>query len=113
MPEEKFVVGCAAIGLYSGAVFLDLNGLSMTERDDKGQPVRELCQRIIMTPDALLETFNAIQGLLARLEQAGVIKRTQPGAQAAGGADQPPAEEKTDKKAKSGDGGKQPKSPNF
>ncbi len=108
MFSESFIVGFGSIGLYSGVVVLDLTGLSPTERDEQGQPTRELRQRIVMTPQAMLETFNAMQGLMARLEQAGLVKRADPTEQAG----TPEAQGSGGEPKKPGGRG-QPKTPNF
>ncbi len=110
MAPESFVVGCGSISVYGGVVILDLMGLSPTERDAQGQPLKEMTQRVIMTPQAALETFNAMQGLMNVLEQRGLVKRTD-----ASGAPADPADTQAspggDRKPRSRSG--QPRTPNF
>ena len=121
MFSENFIVGFGSIALYSGVVVLDLTGLSPTERDAQGQPTKELRQRIVMTPEAMLETFNAMQSLMAKLEQQGLVRRTGPGdaptpatAQVEDSDEAKTEEgEKAKKKGKKGKGDGQPKTPNF
>lgn len=75
MADETFAVGCSGVAFHGGVVILDLVGLSQTEKDADGKPVRELRQRIIMTAEGMLETYNAISGMMGKLEEVGVIKR--------------------------------------
>ena len=113
MISESFVVGCNSISVYGGVVVLDLMGLSPTERDAQGQPSKEMRQRIIMTPQATLETFNAMQGLMARLEQQGLVKRTGP-TDTPASVDAPEEEsDRTKQKGKKDKSNGQPKTPNF
>lgn len=95
-PSESFVVGCRGISFHQGIVLIDLDGLSPTAKDDQGHPVRELGHRILTTPPGLVEMFNAIQGILDKLVEVGVLTR-QEGTVA-------PHPEKA---------GGQPKTPNF
>lgn len=106
MANETFVVGCEGIGFHGGVLLVDMAGLSATQKDAEGRPLREHKLRLVMTPEGMLETVNAMQGMIARLVEVGLLKRTEgqaPGApQAAPQA--APAQ---------GPGGGQPKSPNF
>jgi hypothetical protein len=95
-PSETFVVGCRGISFHQGVVLIDLDGLSATAKDDQGHPVREFSHRILTTPPGLVEMFNAIQGILDKLVQVGVLTR-----QEGTVAPQPQPQ------------GGQPKSPNF
>ncbi|MFH1034537.1 MAG: hypothetical protein V1806_08525 [Pseudomonadota bacterium] len=77
MSKETFAVGCGGIGFHNGVVMIDFTGLSATEKDAEGRPAKEMRQRIIMTPDALLETFNNIQGMINKLVEVGVLKKNE------------------------------------
>jgi hypothetical protein len=110
MSDEKFVVGCEGIGFHGGVVLLDLVGLSTTNKDAEGRPLREPRLRLIMTPDGMLETMNAMQGMVNRLLEVGLIKR----ADAPAGGVQQNAEPGASAEAPaSPELGGQPKSPNF
>jgi hypothetical protein len=77
MTTENFVVGCEGIGFHGGVVLVDLAGLSPTQKDAEGRPLREPRVRLIMTPEGMLETVNAMQGMIARLVEVGLLKRTE------------------------------------
>jgi hypothetical protein len=104
MSKETFVVGCEGIGFHNGVVMVDLVGLSTTQKDAEGRPLREPRLRLIMTPDGMLETMNALQGMVNHLVERGVLKRTEGAPPQAGSEQAAPA-------AGPGNGG--PKSPNF
>jgi hypothetical protein len=99
-------VGCEGIGFHGGVVLVDLAGLSPTQKDAEGRPLREPRVRLLMTPEGMLETVNAMQGMIARLVEVGLLKRTE--GQTPGG---PQGQEPGGKAP--GNGGGQPKSPNF
>lgn len=102
MSKETFAVGCGGIGFHNGVVMIDFTGFSTTEKDEEGRPQKEMRHRVIMTPDALLETFNAIQGMMNKLLEVGILqKREGPEAGGPGQVAAAPAAPV------------QPKSPNF
>ncbi len=73
MLDEKFVDGIQSVGLGKGAVRIDFFGAGQGV-DAKNQPVKELRQRIIMTTESFVESFNTLQGVMKRLVDAGVVK---------------------------------------
>lgn len=99
MFSETFAVGCAGVAFHNGVVIVDLVGLSTTDKDDQGRPARELRQRVILTADGAVETFNGLKSMLDKLVEVGVLKRD------SGAAAAPPAA------PDGGEGG--PQSPNF
>jgi hypothetical protein len=100
MAKETFVVGCEGIGFHGGVLLVDMAGLSESQKDAEGRPLREHKLRLLMTPEGMLETVNAMQGMIARLVEVGLLKRTEG-----------PAQEAPQVQSSGGEG--QPKSPNF
>ncbi|MCP5369058.1 MAG: hypothetical protein H6907_11220 [Hyphomicrobiales bacterium] len=99
MANEVFADGIGELGIAGGVVRINLVALSPTEKDANGQPVREFRQRLLMTPQGVLELHAGLQNMLDQLVEAGVLHRR----------DQKAAAE--DRPAK-GNGG-EPKTPNF
>ncbi len=97
MSKETFAVGCGGIGFHNGVVMIEFTGFSLTGKDAEGRPLKEAAHRVIMTPDALLETFNAMQGMMNKLLEVGILQKRD---EAGPGAVAPVAPG-------------QPKSPNF
>ena len=49
-----------------------------SKKNSEGQPLLELWQRIVMPPDGFLRSFSAMDDLMKKLIEAGVVKqRTQ------------------------------------
>lgn len=72
---ELFVDGIGEIGMMGGVVRVDLVSLSTQQRDAEGKPSMVFRQRLILPPEGFLRMFTTMQGLLNRLEEAGVVKR--------------------------------------
>ncbi|MBF0155218.1 MAG: hypothetical protein HQL64_15885 [Magnetococcales bacterium] len=64
-----------------GKVRMRLMGFSDTERDDKGQPILEEQQHVIMPIQGFLESFGVMQDLFNKLLEAGILKRNPPKAE--------------------------------
>jgi hypothetical protein len=54
---------------------VDFMGFSLTEKDAEGRPLKEMAHRVIMTPDALLDTFNTMQGMMNKLLEVGILHK--------------------------------------
>ena len=103
---DLFVDGVSDISMVNGMVRVDLFSFSATEKGADGSPQPEFRQRIVLSPAGFLETFGAMQGMVQRLQDAGLIRRKDD--------EEPAAEPKPAKKgrAKKADTEK-PSSPNF
>ena len=71
---EIFADGMAEITLSGGMVRIDLCSLSPSKQDKEGKPQLEFRQRIIMPPDGFLRSFSAMEDLVKKLVDAGVVK---------------------------------------
>ena len=96
MVPETFADGIGRIGFSEGMVRIEL--VSVADQKD-GQPVRQPCRRIVMTPQGFMQSVQAQLNLIRKLEEAGVIRRAPQGGDAAA--------------APSAANGAAPRSPNF
>ena len=55
-------------------VRIDLVSLSPSKQDAEGKPQLEFRQRIVMPPDGFLRSFSAMEDLVKKLVDAGVVK---------------------------------------
>lgn len=85
--REVFVDGIGEIGLVGGVVRIDLVSLSTQSLDGEGKPRMVFRQRLVVPPEGFLRMFSHMQGLLDKLEAAGIVKKADGG----GAAVQPPA----------------------
>ncbi|WP_156921688.1 hypothetical protein [Desulfovibrio inopinatus] len=81
MIDEKFSDGLMKIDLGRGVIRLDFYSLSADKVDAKGEPLRERCQRIILTPQGFVESFNMMQNVMDKFIESGLVHK-QEGAQA-------------------------------
>ena len=75
MTAEIFADGVSEVNIASGLARINFVSLSGTLKDDKGNPQRELRQRVVITPQGVLELFGALQQVIERLVEAGLIQR--------------------------------------
>ena len=94
---EVFADGMGEITLSGGMVRIDLVSLSPSKQDAEGKPQLEFRKRIVMPPDGFLRSFSAMEDLVKKLVDAGVVKTRDQDQPIAAGNDTP----------------EPPKSPNF
>jgi hypothetical protein len=75
MTDEVFADGVSEINIAGGIVRINFVSLSAAQKDDKGNPARELRQRIVITPQGVLELYGALQQVIEKLVQTGVLQR--------------------------------------
>jgi hypothetical protein len=105
MIPEVFVDGIGRIGLVEGMIRIELISRSGAEPDEQGRPKPEVRQRLIMSLNAFLQGLQAQQSVIAKLQEAGVI-RAEPQPAGPGAVAPTPA-------AGNGAAPVLPKSPNF
>ena len=73
MDNERFVDGVAQIGFGAGMVRIDLGTLSADKVDEKGEPLLEPRERLVMRPEAFLQMLITFDHMAKRLVDAKVI----------------------------------------
>jgi hypothetical protein len=74
MSKELFADSIGALGISKGVVRIDLVTQSATEKNAKGEPKEEFCQRVVMPVEGFLRTFGMMQSLMQKLQEAGLVK---------------------------------------
>lgn len=113
---ELYADGVFDIGFGNGMVRIDLFSLSALRKDDNGQPLPAIRQRVVMSLPGFLASLAALEGMRQRLEAAGVLppagSAPPPGAAPAFRTPaQPPAQPSSSPAAPARPG--PPRSPNF
>jgi len=75
MTSEVFADGVSEVNIAGGVVRINFVSLSATAKDEKGVPVRELRQRIVITPPGVLELYNAMQQVIEKMIETGALQR--------------------------------------
>ena len=70
---ELYADGVFDIGFGNGMVRIDLFSLSALRKDDNGQPLPAIRQRVVMSLPGFLASLSAMEGMRQRLEAAGVL----------------------------------------
>ena len=74
---EIFADGIGEIALVGGMVRIDLVSLSQTEKNESGEALLELRQRVVMSPEGFLRSFGAMENLVKQLVDAGLLRKTE------------------------------------
>ncbi|CAO3439752.1 hypothetical protein [Azospirillum doebereinerae] len=70
---ELYADGVLDIGFGNGMVRIDLFSLSPLRKDENGQPLPAIRQRVVMSLQGFLSSLGAMDGMRQRLEAAGVL----------------------------------------
>ena len=70
---ELYADGVFDIGFGNGMVRIDLYSLSALRKDETGQPLPAIRQRVVMSLPGFLASLSALEGMRQRLEAAGVL----------------------------------------
>lgn len=73
---ELYADGVFDIGFGNGMVRIDLYSLSALRKDETGQPLPAIRQRVVMSLPGFLASLSALEGMRQRLEAAGVLPPT-------------------------------------
>jgi len=76
---DIFIDGVSEAKIQNGIVRLNLVTLAATEKDDKGQAVREVRHRLLMSPVATAELHAHLEATLRHLAEAGLVARKEAG----------------------------------
>lgn len=73
--DQRFCDGVEEVSVVSGVVRVDFFNYTTGPKDKNGRPARELSHRLLLSPDAFLQTYGVLDEVRKQLEQKGVIKR--------------------------------------
>ena len=79
MVTDVFIDGVSEAKIQNGIVRINLVTLAATEKDAKGQTVREVRHRLMMSPQAATELHAHLEATLRHLTQAGIVTRKDAG----------------------------------
>ncbi|OGV47828.1 MAG: hypothetical protein A2017_15990 [Lentisphaerae bacterium GWF2_44_16] len=74
--KERFVDGVEKIHFLGGVVRIDF-ATFQPNPENPDQPSMETKERLIMTPEGFLRTYNSIQQLAEQLLKQGVLKKNE------------------------------------
>ena len=75
MSEELFVDGIGNVVITGMVIRFDLMALDLSKKDDQDRPLPVVRQRVVMPIDGFLRTFQTLGATVAKLEEAGVIRK--------------------------------------
>ena len=75
MIPEIFFDGVSEIGFGGGVVRIEFATIEPGKKGADGKPAKTPRQRVIMTPQGVLETYAAMQGIVNKLVELGVLEK--------------------------------------
>jgi hypothetical protein len=73
--SHTFIDGVGEVRLSEGVIRMDLLAMSAIRRDDKGNPVPEFVEQLVMSPRAFMRVVAALSQTLQGMEEKGLINR--------------------------------------
>jgi len=75
--QELFSDGIGEIGFGGGALRIDF--FSMEPAGEGSQPGRKPCVRIVMTPQGFINAYAAMQGMIEKMREMGILQEAAKG----------------------------------
>lgn len=73
--EQKYCDGIEEISITSGIVRVDFYHYIAGAKDKDGRPPRELSHRVLLSPEAFVQTFAAFEQVVKQLQEKGLLQR--------------------------------------
>lgn len=81
--EQKYCDGIEEISITSGIVRVDFYHYTAGTKDKDGRPPRELSHRVLLSPEAFVQTYTAFEQVVKQLQEKGLLQRRDGAAAAA------------------------------
>jgi hypothetical protein len=81
--EQKYCDGIEEISITSGIVRVDFYHYTAGAKDKDGRPPRELSHRVLLSPEAFVQTYTAFEQVVKQLQEKGLLQRRDGAAAAA------------------------------
>lgn len=79
--KERYVDGIGKIHFLGSMIKFDLMSFSPSEDDKNDQPVPKLVERLVMSPNGFLASYEAMVNMIKKLTDAGILSQTNPNEQ--------------------------------
>lgn len=76
-PQELYIDGIGNITFIGGVIRADLVTYSVEKKDEKGNPALMTKQHIILSPQGFVQSATAINNLMKKMIDAGIISQKQ------------------------------------
>ncbi len=74
MNNDIYTDGVINIALKKGMIRIEFGTMSISEKDDDGNPEVFSRSQLVLTPQVFLETFGNMERMMNQLVEAGVIR---------------------------------------
>ncbi|QNM98299.1 hypothetical protein [Chitinimonas koreensis] len=73
--NQIFVDGVEEVSIVGGVVRVDLFSYAPGPRGADKRPPRELVERLCLPPEAFLQMYGALDGMVKQLQERGLVQR--------------------------------------
>lgn len=73
--EQHYADGIEEVSITSGIVRVDLFRYVAGAKGKDGRPPREVSQRLLLSPEAFIQTFSSFEQVVKQLEEKGLVQR--------------------------------------
>lgn len=75
MADQLYCDGVQDISIIGGVIRIDYFALSPTAKNADGKPAREFQKRVVMSPEAFLQSYGAMELIMNQLIERGLVTR--------------------------------------
>ncbi|MGE0720030.1 MAG: hypothetical protein AB7P02_31590 [Alphaproteobacteria bacterium] len=73
--EQIYSDGVEEVSITSGVIRIDLYQYVLGTRDKDGRPPKEVSHRLLLSPEAFVQTYSALEQVVKQLEEKGLVQR--------------------------------------
>lgn len=73
--NQQYTDGVEEVSITSGIVRIDLFQYVPGAKGQDGRPPREISQRLLLSPEAFIQTYTALEQVVKQLQEKGLVQR--------------------------------------
>ena len=78
--DQRYCDGVEEVSITSGIVRVDFFHYAAGARGKDGRPPRELSHRVLLSPEAFVQAYTALEQVVKQLQEKGLLQRKNGGA---------------------------------
>jgi hypothetical protein len=73
--DQRYCDGVEEVSITSGIVRVDFFHYAAGSRGKDGRPPRELSHRVLLSPEAFVQAYTALEQVVKQLQEKGLLQR--------------------------------------
>jgi hypothetical protein len=78
--DQRYCDGVEEVSITSGIVRVDFFHYAAGQRGKDGRPPREVSHRVLLSPEAFVQAYTALEQVVKQLQDKGLLQRKGAGA---------------------------------